>query len=424
MVQSVPKMTTLKEGSPRTISSTDRAIRGTVSHQRVLREPGVLAPNILVSGINRKISQLIEGGANVLESNDGMAATLEAPVSIFSYPRIPRELRDIVKVNAQDRMKVRILSRGYWTDYAYVNPFVAIDFTVFPNVRTEAPIRIRISQSGMEIPTITVRERTMPPKEIPYDPYILRFFLRTVDRAKQNWGGIEDYIVDLKELARGKMSAEGFAKLEDDLRFSAEMLDEQKRVSGEPAIEHSYRAVRDAMLAGVFDEIDLSTIVLHDNWEDAPELKQRGIFSVWHKKTKADITARFGEEKARRLMALTKPRPDPEPRLDPEKIEIATQEEGDEMAVRSLLAYPPAAFDKIFDLSDNVETLDVMSVENQIKTLRKTIVYIRRIFMDKRVRAVNPRAWRISMNRLVTAMEPLCARHRIEIPPDILVLKG
>lgn len=410
-------MTTAREGSPTTISSADRAIRGSSPRQRFLKEPDTSTPGILVSRVNKKLSELIEAGADVLVANEGMMATLEAPVSIFSYPRVPRELRYIAQVNGQDRMRVRILSRGYGTDYAYVDPLVAIDFTVSPNIRREAPTRIRVSQSGTETPTITVRQKsTTPPMDIPYDPYILGFFLRTVERAKRNWGGIEDYVADLKELARGKMSPEGFSEVENDLRFANKHLEGQKRVSGEPAIEHSYRAVRDAMLAGVFDPIDLSTVGLHDVWEDSPELQQVGKFSLWYKKTKADITARFGEEKARRLMALTKPRPDGE--------EILDQVEGDEMAARSLLAHPPAGFDKIYDLSDNVETLDAMPPESQTKTLRKTIAYIRHIFMDKRVRAVNPHAWRISMRKLVTAMEPLCLRHRIEIPPDVLALKG
>lgn len=416
-------MTTAREGSPTTISSADRAIKGSSPRQRFLKEPDTSTPDILVSRVNKKLSELIEAGADVLVTAEGMMATLEAPVSVFSYPRVPRELRDIAEENAQDRMRVRILSRGYGTDYAYVDPLVAIDFTVSPNIRREAPIRISVSQSATETPMITVRRKsTTPHKGIPYDPYILGFFLRTVERAKKNWGGIEDYIADLRELARGKMSPEAFAELKDSLRFSDEKLAGQKRVSGEPAIEHSYRAVRDAMLAGVFNPIDLSTIGLHDNWEDAPDLQQVGLYSVWYKKTKADITARFGKEKARRLMALTKPRPDPEG-TPLEDREIETQEEGDEMAIRSMLAIPEAGFDKIFDKTDNVETLDAMPAENQIKTLHETIALTKRVFMHEKVKAVNPRAWRIAMKRLITAMEPLCGYHRIEIPPDILALK-
>lgn len=384
-------------------------------------EAEVAQPDNLISGVNGKFAQLRREGTRIIDSNYGMTATLEAPVSIFSYAEVPQELRNLAEISAQDRMRVRILSRGSSSGGEpapfYVDPFVAIDFTIFPNLIEAAPINLRISQIGAEEPKIKIRRGKNIPDDITNSAELLRFFLRNLGRAKETWGGIEDYIEDLRELSIGHMDPRDFAQyVEKPMRFTENHLAGLKRKSGEPAVEHSYRAVRRFMLAGEFDVYHLATLALHDAWEDGPKLKQNGPYQPWLRKARDYIAGEYGSIVAKRVMILTRPRED--------RDNVISDEEGREIYAWNMSRDPESAYDKIPDRLDNVETIDALPPEDQIRTLKETIAYIKNIFMNERVRRINPKAWKILMERMVLAVEPHCERYRIDIPAEILALKG
>lgn len=388
-------------------------------------------PSILANKINAKLQSLISSGAKVFPSKEGALAFLQASSSIFSYPEVPSRLRYLEELNLKDRMDVKIASQGYGIasgpPSALAQPLVSASFTLSPNINTQALVTLRIEQRGGKPLLATIRQEdpklhVVTTRNLRVSSELLEFFLKSIDRTKPKWGGIEDYVEDLRELARGRrLSEESLALAEKALRIADVYLAGELRESGEPAIEHSYRSMRDAILAGVSDGVHLAVLAFHDVAEDSPTLRQDGKpYQPWYKDTKSKLLELLEGEPEREkivriVMAMTRPSED--------GVEILTREEGEFMYKWNLMHDFDASFAKLFEHTDNVETLDALPYERQSRIIReKTIPYIENLFLREEVRKINPRVWRIGMKRLVRALKPYAEKFGIKIPPRIATL--
>lgn len=406
-------------------------VSGKSIRNRSQQEEEPSEPNILADKINAKLRGLINNaGAKAIQSNEGVMISLQASSSIFSYPEVPASLSYLGELNLRDRMDVRIASQGYSIisehPSALVQPLVSVNFTLSPNVRNQALVVVRIEQRGDEPPHATLREEDpklhiATTKNLYLDKGLLDFFLRSIDRGKPQWGGIEDYVEDLRELAKGKLTEEDFRLVEKALRIADVYLAGEERESGEPAIEHSYRSMRDALLAGVSDRVHLAVLALHDVAEDSPTLRQDGRpYQAWYKATKGSLLGLLEDDPQRErivrlVMDMTSPKAD--------GVEILNRWEAFFWYRVNMLHNFEVSFLKLWDHGDNVDTLDPLPDERQSRIIKgKTIPYIENLFMRDEVKGINPEAWTKGMRRLVKALKPPTKKLGIKIPPRIVAL--
>jgi (p)ppGpp synthase/HD superfamily hydrolase len=183
----------------------------------------------------------------------------------------------------------------------------------------------------------------------------------------------QNLIIELREFNLPKTELTLVLKAHDFARYSLENI---PRDDGTNAYKHSYRAVMALVAAGIGDATILSTLFLHDVFEDsntwAPfkeDNKEDGVILSYSKRIEIAspvVAEEFGPEIARGVFALSKPNVD--------GVEIKTKEEADRIYEERFENEDPwIVLCKLGDRIDNIWTLPFRTPLQQRRQIEETI---------------------------------------------------